>query len=105
MITHKCAKAVLSVLIHLVASGVALSQPRLTGGTTPYPPGTAVSFVNVRDGATFSTKATIPFGLRGMLVAPGSDLQNSGHHHLLIDTELPPLDQQSPTADSGQIDT
>ena len=30
-------------------------------------------------------------------VAPdGSDRANSGHHHLLIDTELPPLDQPIP---------
>ena len=33
-----------------------------------------------------------------MGVAPaGSDRQNSGHHHLLIDTELPPLDQRIPS--------
>ena len=32
-----------------------------------------------------------------MGVAPaGSDRPNSGHHHLLIDTELPPLDQPIP---------
>ena len=32
-----------------------------------------------------------------MGVAPaGSDRENSGHHHLLIDTELPPLDQPIP---------
>ena len=27
----------------------------------------------------------------------GSDRENSGHHHLLIDTELPPLDQPIPS--------
>jgi hypothetical protein len=32
-----------------------------------------------------------------MGVAPaGSDRENSGHHHLLIDTDLPPLDQPIP---------
>ena len=37
------------------------------------------------------------FGLRNMGVAPaGSDLANSGHHHLLIDTVLPPLNQPIP---------
>jgi len=36
---------------------------------------------------------TIHFVLRGMGVAPaGSARANSGHHHLLIDTDLPPLD-------------
>ncbi|HJW54580.1 MAG TPA: DUF4399 domain-containing protein, partial [Burkholderiaceae bacterium] len=35
------------------------------------------------------------FGLRNMGVAP-KDVQfpNTGHHHLLIDTELPPMDQE-----------
>jgi hypothetical protein len=37
---------------------------------------------------------TVRFGLHGMGVAPaGLDRANSGHHHLLIDDELPPLDQ------------
>jgi hypothetical protein len=37
------------------------------------------------------------FGLRGMGVAPaGLERANSGHHHLLIDTELPPLDKRIP---------
>lgn len=38
------------------------------------------------------------FGLRHMGVAP-ADVQhaNTGHHHLLIDTELPPLDEEIPS--------
>ncbi len=42
-------------------------------------------------------KTTIHFGLHGMGVAPaGTKKVNSGHHHLLIDTDLPPLDQPIP---------
>lgn len=38
------------------------------------------------------------FGLRHMGVAPkGVDLPNTGHHHLLIDTDLPPLDEEIPS--------
>jgi hypothetical protein len=38
------------------------------------------------------------FGLRNMGVAPkGADVPNTGHHHLLIDTDLPPLDQEIPS--------
>ena len=38
------------------------------------------------------------FGLRHMGVAPkGVQFPNTGHHHLLIDTELPPLDQEIPS--------
>jgi hypothetical protein len=38
------------------------------------------------------------FGLRNMGVAPkGTPKPNTGHHHLLIDADLPPLDQQIPS--------
>lgn len=38
------------------------------------------------------------FGLRHMGVAP-ADVQhaNTGHHHLLIDTDLPPLEEEIPS--------
>jgi hypothetical protein len=56
-----------------------------------------VYFSDLKDGATIPPKATIRFGLKEMGVAPaGSDRPNSGHHHLLIDTELPPLDKPIP---------
>jgi hypothetical protein len=38
------------------------------------------------------------FGLRDMGVAPkGVTFPNTGHHHLLIDTELPAFDQEIPS--------
>jgi Domain of unknown function (DUF4399) len=38
------------------------------------------------------------FGLRNMGVAPaGVNVPNTGHHHLLIDVALPPLDQEIPS--------
>jgi len=38
------------------------------------------------------------FGLRYMGVAPkGVKYPNTGHHHLLIDTDLPPMDQEIPS--------
>ena len=43
------------------------------------------------------TTFTVRFGLEKMGVAPaGVDKPNSGHHHLLIDAELPPLDKPIP---------
>ena len=39
----------------------------------------------------------IRFGLIGMGVAPaGVEKANTGHHHLLIDTPLPPMDEPIP---------
>ncbi|HJV28655.1 MAG TPA: DUF4399 domain-containing protein [Aromatoleum sp.] len=38
------------------------------------------------------------FGLRNMGVAPkGVEFPNTGHHHLLIDTELPSMDAEIPS--------
>lgn len=38
------------------------------------------------------------FGLRNMGIAPkGVKFPNTGHHHLLIDTDLPPMDQEIPS--------
>jgi hypothetical protein len=69
----------------------------LIGGPTPSPPGAEVYFADLKDGAVISPETTIHFGLKNMGVAPaGSNRENSGHHHLLIDTELPPLEQPIP---------
>jgi hypothetical protein len=86
----------LSFLIALATGGIAFAQPA-GGGPTPSPAGAGVYFIDLKTGATLPPKATIHFGLRGMGVAPaGSDRENSGHHHLLIDTELPPMNQPIP---------
>jgi uncharacterized protein DUF4399 len=74
------------------------AQVRRTTGLTPSPPGAEVYFVDLADGATVPAKTKVFFGLRNMGVAPaGSDRANSGHHHLLIDTELPPLNKPIPS--------
>jgi hypothetical protein len=79
---------------------------------TPSPPQAKVFFVDLKDGATVPSKLKIHFGLSGMEIAPaGVSRPNSGHHHLLIDSELPPLDQPIPSDfnhlhfGAGQIET
>src|SRR5581483_9731776 len=68
-----------------------------TGGPSPSPPGAEAYFVDIKDGSVITSGQTIHFGLKNMGVAPaGSDRPNSGHHHLLIDTDLPPLDEPIP---------
>jgi hypothetical protein len=57
---------------------------------TPSTPDAKVYFANLQDGATVASPVTIVFGLSGMGVAPaGTEKDNTGHHHLLIDR--PPL--------------
>jgi hypothetical protein len=42
-------------------------------------------------------KFWLRMGLSGMGIAPaGVEKPNTGHHHVLIDTELPPLDREIP---------
>jgi len=64
---------------------------------SPAPKGAKVFFLDLKDGQTIPAKITIRFGISGMdLAAAGSSRPHTGHHHLLIDTELPPLDQPIP---------
>lgn len=45
-----------------------------------------------------SSRVKIWFGTRNFGVAPaGTDVPNTGHHHLLIDTALPPMDEAIPS--------
>jgi len=67
------------------------------GGPTPSASGAAVYFIGIKDGDTLPTQSTIHFGLRKMAVAPaGIGRDNTGHHHLIIDAPLPPLDKPIP---------
>jgi hypothetical protein len=89
--------AFIAWLAGLAVGGAALAQANSTGGPSPSPPGAAVYFIDLKDGATIGPQTTIHFGLRGMGIAPaGTDRPNSGHHHLLVDTDLPPLDEPIP---------
>jgi hypothetical protein len=90
--------ALLPVLISLVTAGAAYGQAKPTGGPTASPVGAMVYFVDIKDGVTIAPKSIIHFGMRGMGLSPaGVDRPNSGHHHLLIDTELPPLSEPIPS--------
>lgn len=65
--------------------------------------GASVYFITPQNGATVTNPVKVEFGIDGMdLVPAGEDQPFSGHHHLLIDTELPPLGQPIP-ADANHI--
>ena len=45
-----------------------------------------------------STNIRVWFGLRNMGVAPaGTDLPNVGHHHIIVDAEVPPAGEPIPS--------
>jgi len=67
---------------------------------SPSPPGAAVYFISPADGAVVSSPFTVRFGLRGMGIAPaGVDFPNTGHHHLLVDTDVTDWSQPLPVND------
>jgi hypothetical protein len=80
---------------------------------TPSPAGAEVYFITPKDGATVKSPVSIQFGLKGMGVAPaGVKFENAGHHHLLIDTDVPAdANMPLPTSDAvrhfgkGQTET
>lgn len=60
-------------------------------------------FVQPTDGATVNGTFKVVFGLRNMGVAPaGVEKEGTGHHHLLIDTQLP-SDLSKPLPATDQI--
>jgi hypothetical protein len=68
---------------------------------SPSPEGAAVSFRNIEDGDTVPLTFVVKFRVSGMGMAPaGTNIENTGHHHLLIDLDtLPELDRPLPAND------
>jgi hypothetical protein len=72
--------------------GIALAQDR-----TAAPAGAEVYFITPRDGAKVHSPVTVKFGLKGLGIAPaGIKFDNTGHHHLLIDTDESELKLDAP---------
>lgn len=74
---------ILSLLLAIACSAAFADQ-------TPAPAAAAVYIIKPADGARVKSPVTVVFGLTGMGIAPaGVKFDNTGHHHLLIDTALP----------------
>jgi hypothetical protein len=76
--------------------------------------GANVYIISPKDGAKVHGPVTVLFGLKGMGIAPaGIKFDNTGHHHLLIDTDIKDvkLDEAMPATDKivhfgkGQTET
>lgn len=71
----------------------------------PAPEEAMLYFVTPVDGAEVSGPVKVIFGLKNMGVAPAGSFQDvstmtqfhhTGHHHIIINGELPPMDQPIP---------
>ena len=70
---------------------------------TASPEGARVFFISPADGNTVSNPIAIEFGIEGMsVVAAGVNEDHSGHHHLLVDTDVPDTGLPIP-ADANHI--
>lgn len=60
--------------------------------------GSQAYFVGLTDGQVFEQcQVPVKFGIDGMGVAPaGVDFENTGHFHVLIDTDIEDLDMNAP---------
>ena len=68
---------------------------------TASPEGARVFFITPADGDTVSNPVKIEFGIEGMaVVAAGVNETHSGHHHLIIDAELPNMGLPIPADDN-----
>lgn len=55
-------------------------------------PGAVVFIISPKNSEIVSSPVNVKFGISGITVAPaGEIMENSGHHHLIIDTGLPDM--------------
>lgn len=75
-------------LILLLGAVLLASMPVLA--RTPAPQNAQVYFIWPNEGMAVGQAFWLRMGLRNMGVAPkGTDIANTGHHHVLIDVDLP----------------
>lgn len=82
----------------LAASAACLwTLPAVATEFTSAPDGATAWIVSPQDGDTVPTRFKVVFGLTDFGIAPaGVEVANTGHHHLLIDTELADYSQPIP---------
>ena len=91
-----------------LAATVVSAQDRMAS-----PADAQVYIISPKEGAKVSSPVTVQFGLKGMGIAPaGVKIENTGHHHLLIDADAPTdLSQPLPASEKvvhfgkGQTET
>lgn len=80
-----------------VLAGTLLAGSAATAQQSTMPPDAKVYIVWPSDGQVIKGGFWVRMGLSGAGIAPaGVEKANTGHHHLIIDADLPPLDQPIP---------
>lgn len=94
----------------IIAVCVALSILLVTGTSvadghiSQSPEEAKVYIISPTDGQTVKGTFNVKFGLSGMGVAPaGTNAKNTGHHHILIDTDFSSVDVSKPLPSTKKI--
>jgi hypothetical protein len=89
----------------LLALGVCLvTATAFAADRMAAPAGAEVYFIAPQNGAKVHSPVTIKFGLKGMGIAPaGIKFDNTGHHHLLVDTDVSELKLDAPMPATDKI--
>ena len=91
-------------LLPAFAAGILLAASASAQERPPAPAGAEVYFIAPQVGATVRGAVTVKFGLKGMGIAPaGIKFDNTGHHHLLIDTDLSELKLGAPLPATDKV--
>ena len=74
-----------AIALFALAASIAAAQERIAPAS-----GAEVYVISPKDGAKLKGPVTVLFGLKGMGIAPaGVKYDNTGHHHLLVDMDVP----------------
>lgn len=88
----------------LALSACLLAASAAAADRTAPSAGAEVYFIAPQNGAKLHSPVTIKFGLKGMGIAPaGIKFDNTGHHHLLIDTDVNELKLDAPMPATDKI--
>jgi hypothetical protein len=91
-------RLLLALGVTLIAT-FAVAQER----TAPAP-NAEVYIISPQNGATVHGPVTVRFGLKGMGIAPaGVKFENTGHHHLIVDTDLSELKLDAPLPATDKV--
>jgi len=101
------------ILLTIFALFSLMTSPLANDLVSKSPSDATLYIIEPIDGATVSKTFKVIFGLSGMGVAPaGTNIENTGHHHILIDMDkLPDLTKPLPATDQirhfggGQTET
>jgi len=101
------------ILLTIFALFSLMTSPLANDLVSKSPSDATLYIIEPIDGTTVSKTFKVIFGLSGMGVAPaGTNIENTGHHHILIDMDkLPDLTKPLPATDQirhfggGQTET